>query len=264
MTASDATAVTGPTTGLDHPTTVFLSVHKGASTFLTATFAPAMVRLFKGLRHVPIHQEIHAGKRIDQLALPPRGVVATRVYPPQYDTLIEAPKPAEGRFADKKLVMLRRDPRDVAVSFYYSFAYSHRVPPVNQSFFHERRAALRSMPITDGLARYCVNPAIRQFLWTEDFLRRFPATCLTTYETLVTDFPAWLEQVGGHLGWTAPQAAAIATDVADDVTPPATEDPSMHKRRVTPGNWREVFDEALIETFRTRLGDRLTRAGYAW
>ena len=74
----------------DHPTIILLSVHKGASTFLRGHFAPALERVL-GLRHVAVHQEQLRGVSMTDLALPPTGVVASRVYPPQYDTILEDP-----------------------------------------------------------------------------------------------------------------------------------------------------------------------------
>ncbi|MHC5005305.1 MAG: sulfotransferase domain-containing protein [Planctomycetota bacterium] len=250
----------------NHPTIVMLSVHKGASTFLTDRFGPALEQVF-GMRHVPVHQEQLRGVDLAELALPPTGVVATRVYPPQYDTLVEDPVPAGGRFADKKLIMLRRDPRDVAVSFYYSFAFSHTPPPgegKNTKRFHARREALQKMDLPTGILKYTAKPAIKQFLATVEFLERYPDTCLTTYETLTTDFPAWMATVQRFLGWTDEQAAQVSAGLEDEVRPPDEEDPYQHKRRVTPGNWREAFTPKLCRLFQRKLGSLLTDAGYEW
>ena len=50
-----------PFVGQTHPTTVLLSVHKGASTFLAHDLARAMTRTFSGLEHVPFHQMLQRG-----------------------------------------------------------------------------------------------------------------------------------------------------------------------------------------------------------
>ena len=271
VSGADPAAASGPALGRpgrDHATTVFLSVHKGASTFLADHFAPAMVRHLDGLRHVAIGQELAAGRSMDELALPPRGVVATRIYPRHFNRLLEAPAPPQGRLANKKLIMLRRDPRDAAVSLYYSVRYSHAEPPATDPTwrrrFHQRRTMLEALDVREGIARLTARTAIREFLRTEGFLRRFPATLLTTYETLVGDFPGWLEQVRRHLGWSAELARSIGAGLEDQVKAPPEEDPRRHKRRVTPGNWQEVFDERLSEVFQRRLGRYLTGAGYEW
>jgi len=247
-----------------HPTTILLSVHKGASSFLASEFAPAMVRVFPGLRHVIVGQEIVNGRTVADLPLPPAGVVASRVYPFLYDTIVEDPVPEAGRFAGKKLLMLRRDPRDVAVSFYYSIRYSHTARTRNPDGFRAKREALQRLAVTEGVARETARTAINQFRATAEFLQRHPGTCLTTYEQLVGDFAGWMETVRGYLGWTPEQAAAVGAGLEQTVRAPARPNPRKHKRRVTPGNWREVFDDRLRDMFESSIGPLMAEAGYAW
>jgi hypothetical protein len=247
-----------------HPTTLLLSVHKGASSFLSSEFAPAMARTFKGMRHIEMGQEIVDGKTIEDLPLPPTGVVASRVYPYLYDTAIEDPVPAGGRFADKKLIMLRRDPRDVAVSLYYSIRFSHTSKTRDPEAFVSKRAALEELDVVEGILQHTSKTAISQFLATRRFLEKHPHTCLTTYETLTTDFSAWMNLVQVYLGWTDQQAQAVAGGLERAVEPPRKVDPYKHKRRVTPGNWREVFDDRVRAVFERRIGRELAEAGYTW
>jgi hypothetical protein len=252
------------TSACTHPTTLLLSVHKGASSFLSAEFAPAMAKTFKGMRHVEMGQEIVDGRTVEDLPLPPTGVVASRVYPYLYETAIEDPVPAGGRFADKKLIMLRRDPRDVAVSLYYSIRFSHTSKTRDPEAFVNKRAALEELDVVEGILQHTSKTAISQFLATTRFIEKYPHTCLTTYETLTMDFPAWMKQVQKHLGWTDEQAAAVSSGLERTVEAPKKVDPYKHKRRVTPGNWREVFDDRVRAVFERRIGRELADAGYVW
>ena len=215
------------------------------------------------------------GKGLDELPMPPTGVVASRIYPPHYDRLVEEPAPDAGRFADKKVVLLRRDPRDVAVSLYYSLAYSHGPPAITETEmaiqrkgtrakFESRRAALQGLEVEEAIMAHTARPAIRQFLATSRFMERHPRTCLTTYETLTTDFPTWLAQVSACMDWTDDDTARVGAGLEAAVQPPSQVDPYQHKRRVTPGNWREVFDRRLCKLFQRKLGALLTEAGYEW
>jgi len=247
-----------------HPTTLLLSVHKGASSFLSSEFGPAMARTFKGMRHIEMGQEIVDGKTVEDLRLPPTGVVASRVYPYLYDTAIEDPVPAAGRFSDKKLVMLRRDPRDVAVSLYYSIRFSHTSKTRDPEAFVSKRAALEELDVVEGILQHTSKTAISQFLATRRFLERHPHTCLTTYETLTQDFPRWMAQVQVYLGWTDEEARSVSGGLERAVEAPRKVDPYRHKRRVTPGNWREVFDDRVREVFERRVGRELAEAGYTW
>lgn len=249
------------------PTTVLLSVHKGASTFLTNNLVPEIIRLRPGMRHLPYGALLWSGEAPETLALPSTGVVATRVYPDHYDTIAEDPVPAGGRFAGKRLLMLRRDPRDAAVSAYYSYAYSHGIPPRESQEFHgflERRERLQQVDVRVGVRDHTAQRMCGEFLGTVDFLVRHPETHLTTYEQLVTDFPGWIATVGEVFGWTSDETRQAEERLAPVVAPPESVDHMKHKRRVTPGNWREVFDDELRELFSRLLGPHLEAAGYTW
>jgi hypothetical protein len=247
-----------------HPTTLLLSVHKGASSFLSNDFGPAIARAFPGMRHIEMGQEIVDGKTVEDLPLPPTGVVASRVYPYLYDTAIEDPPPPTGRFSDKKLIMLRRDPRDVAVSLYYSIRFSHTSKTRDPEGFLNKKSALEQLDVVEGVLQHTSKTAISQFLATRRFLDKHPHTCLTTYEALTTDFPAWRARVIEHMGWSEEDSAKVFAGLVESLAPPKKIDPYKHKRRVTPGNWREVFDERLRELFERRIGRELTAAGYTW
>lgn len=160
--------------------------------------------------------------------------------------------------------MLRRDPRDVAVSLYYSIRYSHTGRTRFPDKFARKRATLEHLDVADGVAAETAGTAIRQFRTTTDFLRRYPEACLTTYETLTTDFPAWMERVRTYMGWTHDETALVNRGLEEAVAPPSTVDPREHKRRVTPGNWREVFDDRLQALFEEAIGRELADAGYSW
>jgi hypothetical protein len=247
------------------PTTLFLSVHKGASTFVNGVLAFAAEQLFPGLQRIPYGEALNRGSRLEDLPLPPTGVIATRVYPDLYHRLIEEPAPPAGRFTDKRLVVTRRDPRDVAVSWYHSLAVSHPVPPgPAREPFLAKRAAIREMDVQAGIARFTARQAIDEFRQATDFLQRHPWAIDLSYELLVTDCRAWFERLVAHLGWPEAIVDHLGPVLAREVAPPPREDPRQHKRRVRPGNWREVFDEALCERFREEIGEDLEAAGYRW
>ena len=247
-----------------HPTTLLLSVHKGASSFLSNDFGPGIARAFAGMKHIEMGQEIVNGKKIEDLPLPPTGVVASRVYPYLYETAVENPVPAGGRLADKKLIMLRRDPRDVAVSLYYSIRFSHTSKTRDPEAFLDKRAALENLDVVEGVMQHTSKTAINQFLATFRFLEKYPHTCLTTYEALTTDFSAWRGLIEKHMGWSAAESQKVFAGLDRSIEPPAKVDPHKHKRRVTPGNWREVFDDRVCELFERRIGRELKQAGYTW
>jgi len=252
-------------TGRDHPTTIVLSMHKGASTFISADLAPRVARVFKGLEHLEIGSLVNRGSSYTDLALPARGVFASRVYPDLVEHLIEDPEPGAGRFGDKKLIVLRRDPRDAIVSLYYSVAYSHDPRNVRRPEQWLRlREQLRADGLSDGLKRLVNRAPIKEFKAISAFVREHPGALVTSYETLVLGIDEWLASVADHLGWDEAQRARIGEGLGESVRPPDEVRPDRHKRRVLPGNWRDVFDDELEGIFRDRVGPELDEAGYSW
>jgi hypothetical protein len=244
------------------PTIILLSVHKGASTFLAGEFASAAQCLLPGLVHLPVHYLQLRGRTLADMALPERGVLATRVYPHLYDALIESPVPRCGRFAGKRLVMVRRDPRDVAVSLYYSAAHSHPVPPGDPAPFLARRRRLLELGVSEGIRAETAAPALAEFRQAMDFLDRFPQTLDAPYEQLVIEPDRWLSRVADHLGWATAVVPVLGDALRPCLQPPPRERPDQHKRRITPGNWREVFDDRLCALFQHEAGSLIARAGY--
>ena len=222
------------------------------------------MRVFPQMQHVAIAQQIIDGKNPDALPIPANNMIVTRTYPDAYEQLVEDPVPATGRFTDKKLVMLRRDPRDVAVSLYYSIRFSHTTKTRNRRHFLGRKAVLDDLDVAGGIAAITYKPSIKQFQATVRFLEKYPHTCLTTYETLVNDFPKWLRQIQLYMGWTDEQASRIGSKLHKAVKPPARMRIARHKRRVTPGNWREVFDDRLRDIYQRLAGQEMQAAGYTW
>ena len=247
-----------------HPTIILLCVHKGASTFLANDLAPALTKVLRGMKHVEMGQEVVNGRTVEDFPLPPTGVVMSRVYPFLYDEIVEDPVPAAGRFADKKLVMLRRDPRDVAVSLYYSIRYSHTSKTRNPEAFLRKRERLEALDICQGIAEETAPTAMKQFKSTFKFMRQHPDACLTTYEQLILDFDGWFDRVSSYLELTNEETEKIRARIAPTVEPPQKENPRKHKRRVTPGNWREIFDDDLRALFEERVGRQLEKANYSW
>jgi hypothetical protein len=248
--------------GQQQPTIVLLSMHKAASSFLAGKFATATLAICPGMHVVPYHQRILEGATLAALSLPARGVLATRVYPHLFDTIIEQPEPSRGRYADKRLIMVRRDPRDAAVSGYFSAAYSHPAPPSQADQFHARRERLLQLGLLEGIRQDYAHVAIREYRQCMTFLERFPQTLDVPYELLVTDFPTWIDRVAKYLNWSSSMVSRIAPDLGKEVQAPAQVDHTRHKRRVRPGNWHEVFDDSLSRLFQDELGELLSRGGY--
>lgn len=238
-------------------------MHKGASTFIADELARYLCSTDAYDNFRPVGALKLEGTEISQHTdWPTSGLVGVRIYPAELrDLLTDAPGFTE--FTEQAaLVFVQRDPRDAAVSLFYSKAYSHTTKVLNQERFIEERERLQNMTPTDGVRELTYRPAIAEFSKLHQ-LHEEHGGLMTKYEDLVTAPRQWFQNVGVFVGWSQDFIKEISAQFIDSFAPPDVTDPLQHKRRITPGNWREVFDDELIADFDHKIGDRLRENGYA-
>lgn len=242
--------------------TIFTTVHKGASTFISDELGRYLKRtdLYKDLR--PVGALRLKGQEIANMGpWPERGLVGVRVYPAELVQLLrdntEFPDFAEAA----AFVFVQRDPRDTAVSLFYSKAFSHTPNVLNKERFVEERERLQAMSPLDGVREVTKSTAIGEFRRLHN-LHRTHGGLMTRYEDLVTDPDEWFHSVGEHIGWPEEFTLKVAEKFAGSFAPPTAENPMKHKRRISPGNWSEVFDEDLLEHFDAEVGELMRANGY--
>ena len=218
-----------------------LALHRGGSTFLTDSFGP-MLADDLGLSHVAVEQLLlttgdhiaHAGEFVYQ----DRGCLYTRFYPLEAEHL---------DLTGRRVIAVERDPRDIAVSWYYSVRYSHGdMPGVAGDALRRDRLLLSNLSLLDGIKTKTAPMTAYEFRRFRAIVTRYPNILLTRYEEMVTDFPSWFGRVAAYLDLGGDRARyhALAGEFIVE-----SEDVTRHKRRVRPGNWKEVFDQELREYF---------------
>jgi len=245
----------------EQPSVLFITVHKGASTFVAGDLAPAIGQALPDHRVVAFGSQLINGTSPCDMAVPSERSVFVRLYPGDLESIHFENK--NRPLDDLTLVLLSRDPRDAAISLYYSVAYSHTTVVANTERFLAMRDSLQQASVAEGILS-CSETAIREFKKMQAIARAHPNALVTTYEELVLQYPTWLRRVCRHAGWSEDVSQQIATITGDPFGPPATEDRNQHIRRITPGNWRNLFDERLVDHFQSWCGDEMERAGYLW
>lgn len=246
------------------PSVIFLAMHKGGSSFLASDFAKAIDAEIAG------HESMNIGNQIDDkgctyndLAIPAHGRAVVRVYPTEFDQLVEQSPSRKRRFSDVKIVALQRDPRDAAISRYFSIAYSHTPPKASEDEFLERRQGLIELGPWGGMLRM-VKPTMLEFEHFHRILDTRPDALVTTYEKMVIDYRGWLSDVGRHVGWTTAEQEAVFARTKDSFDLPVLGDPTKHVRRITPGNWRRYDRQKIRDEFDQLGGELVTKSGYTW
>lgn len=239
-----------PPTSSTLPSVLLVGLPKSGTTLLTKIFARASELV--GVTHLDLHGQLYrAGLTItDELVAQLREIFEPAGY--CYGAF-RAPFPFL-RGAGKKnlpVIWIRRDPKDVIVSRYFSDAYSHP-PPGGKAAeaFHAQRAEIRAMGV-DEFARREIDVQIG---FVRQFLAVVPANNLHVwwYEDVIYEKPRWIREMMQVCGWplTDVQIAAILEQV--DVVPEA-EDPQQFIRQVHPGNYSKHLAPATVAAIDERF-----------
>ena len=244
------------------PSIVVVTVHKGASSFIADEFSSAVKKALPQLQIVRFGSLILKGATADEMPVPAQSSMFVRVYPNDIQNLV-VEKAKSKKLDSVKLVLLYRDPRDAAVSLYFSAAYSHSLAVPDADRFLTMRERLQDVSETEGV-RACSQPAINEFKQILALAEQYPGAFVSSYEEMVADYDTWLSRFRKHVGWSGETEAKIASITGDPFIPPAEVDKSQHRRRITPGNWKEVFDDELREHFENHCGAQMKACGYTW
>ena len=148
-----------------------------------------------------------------------------------------------------KVVLVVRDPRDMAVSAYFSKGGSHGLPlaPTSrrQNFIDERGRA-QNKSIEDYVIDYAPEVVRELDRYREHLLTGEYDVHLCKYEDMVSNFSQWLD---GILTFYCEEVdSELRQKIIDEheSIKPQKEDPSKHLRKGQPGDYLEKLDKSCI------------------
>lgn len=155
-----------------------------------------------------------------------------------------------------------RDPRDMIVSEYFSFGWTHRIDSENPRA-QQWRKEVQKMTVDEyalGQPEFSRWPIEKKF---EPIVQKEagPNSLFVKYETMVTDFPTWSAQVSVpfDLRWPALVKRWGLWKFRNEF-----KVDGKHKRRITPGDHRQQLTPATIELLNQRYQPILERFGYSF
>jgi Sulfotransferase domain len=279
----------------DRPNIYFICVHKGASTFVAghllpsiATQCPDYSTYMIGKRYLDwylanrerlgmeptLDRTLLSRRMVQMLAddpLPRSNCLVGRLYP---DYLTAISKHLNEPFppANSRVFVMRRDPRDALVSMYYSLAFSHDKSALligrESAAIDERRRELQMLGvyrwIADTLSKPDNKEIVEEFESCAELLQNHPQIVDLPYEMLISNPRKWLETFVEKAGLSDVLDIKWYRLMLKQFVIPETVDISQHKRRMTPGNWKEVFDEQLALLLSERVGQQMQQLEYPW
>ncbi len=156
-----------------------------------------------------------------------------------------------------KVILLLRDPRDILTSHYFSVRYSHLL--VSRKYIRRRKIALTKTideHVIDHIPRF--YSAYKNYV---DHLVGKPFVHFIRYEDWVLDFRNEVDKLTGfcELDVTQEQKEKLYSLGDFNVK---TEDVNQHKRRVTPGDYKEKLKPETISKLNAAFGDILEKLDY--
>jgi len=277
----------------DFPNIFFMCMHKGGSTFVAGQLFRSLEKLHDNLTCYPlarlyvdwfhevkqekgwgstISEEITNQRMLEMLTefpIPQTGALVSRFYPTHWKVLEQY---YGGDFPpdNARLLLMRRDPRDALVSMYYSVAYSHSPKAMSAQGIdlEAERKQLQEQGVYDWIASVLAQPessqVLGEFIQCAHLLDSHPDAVDLPYELLINDSDTWLRSFIAATGLDDVVDQRWYRRMKNHLKPPEQVDHMKHKRRMRPGNWRDVFDDKLTSMMKDRVGQVMEKLDYSW
>jgi hypothetical protein len=165
-----------------------------------------------------------------------------------------------------KIVLVLRDPRDVAVSGYYSM-YSHAIPSGAGKKEAESIRTRRQVRLTQNVDEFVLEKVrsgprfLARYREYRDTLIGKPNVLFLKYEDMIENFEAWLDCLLEFLD------IDVGKQLLEEIKAGAgfkvsRENKYNHKRQVTPGDYKRKLAPESIEQLNVEVGDLLKSLDY--
>lgn len=240
----------------------FFTLHKCASSL----FGDLVLKSFRGLDHVDYAGRIYSGEEIGDLVFEHRGKVygpirlSTARNSPVYEKLV-GPTTERRFLRDKVCLLLVRDPRDILVSTYFSFGFSHG-ESANATIRAQQAAVKKRIQNDESLDAFVLGSAravVRQFDRVQRVSEFSPRSAVLRYEDLINDFDRFMDQLTALV----PVEDDAVPVIFSRSRPRSAEDVQSHHRSGRTEGFREKLQPETIGKLNETFGPVLGRFGYA-
>ncbi len=238
----------------------FYTFHKCASTL----FSTYVLKNFNGLSHVDYANLIYSGETVKEVTFQKKGYIYGPIrlsvdpLSPVYSRLV-APLSKPEFIQDKLALFFVRDPRDILVSLYYSFGYTHGISPVSE--IKEQQIELRDKIQALTLDDYVLSAA-NEIADNFDKLYNLNQACersiVLRYEDLIGDFENFIRQLTTYVSLDQ----RVIQEIQQRSQPKQNENESAHRRSGKVGGFRDKLKNETIERLNNQLRHALATFRY--
>lgn len=164
--------------------------------------------------------------------------------------------------AQRKKILLVRDPRDAIVSAYFSFTKSHRLPETGQLLedMVKRRQTMQGLEL-ENYALSRVSQVKEAFNKYHQVFSHDPLLKVYRYEDIIFNKFNWIKNMLAFLDLSLEDDRIEMIAKKHDIVP-GQEDSEKHIRKVKPGDHKEKLSPECISKLNTTLQDILERYNY--
>lgn len=240
----------------------FFTFHKCASSL----FSNYILKNINGLHNYDIASDIYNGRISDSesIDLSLKGTIygpirlSARKDSDVYSKLV-IPTCEKSFIRDKTAIFFIRDPRDILVSSYYSFGFSHKFSKVEK--IRKEQEARRKNISSKTIDEYVLSMVDEQIDNFNDLLAvkdHCPKSVILRYEDMINDFETFKSQLCTYL--------SIDDEVMDKIykksRPKEKESIDKHKRSGKVHGYKDKLKQETIEIIDTKTNLILSRLGY--
>jgi Sulfotransferase domain len=238
----------------------FYTLHKCASSL----FSDYVLKHVRRLRLVDYMDRFYNGEPIECVTFREKGFIygpirlSTEPHSAIYDRLIE-PASRNDFIRNKIAIFLIRDPRDILVSCYYSFGYTHEFSAVKEIEEQQRRARelIRRMTI-DTFALEVANPILNHF----HILDRLSQACnrgiVLKYEDMIDNWEKFSSGLTKYLNI----GRKTLRHTYKQTRPLENENETGFRRSGKPGAYRDKLLTSTVDALNIAFAPVLTRFHY--
>jgi len=170
--------------------------------------------------------------------------------------------PQLASFQHGKRIFMIRDPRDVAVSYFFSMSQSHTLPKEGDARegLIKMRETASGFDIDQFIQKGMANAVLRNIESFAHFLNT-ENTVFYKYEDIIFDKESWVAQIASDLEVEIPQNDIERIAKKHDIRP-SKEDPSAHIRSVTPGGYTAKIKPETIAYIQQNFPKFFSEYGY--
>lgn len=247
-----------PTPTNNKPSIALISIHKTASSYFSTT----VLKQVNGMEQID-YQTCHYshGDKFTPI-INPEGYIygVLRIYDDDHPSRVFTESVIKNiQLNELDIAILIRDPRDVIVSMYYSFGFSHELSSEKSTRQYQlrRRQNIQSMNI-DEYAIY-VLPQLKEKL--RILIRLSHANGHSTilkYDEMITNFKSFFTKLQRAI----PVNVAFESKMYADTRPQPVEKFASHRRSGAVGGYKEKLKKETISRINHELKDALDHFDY--